>query len=395
LTARVTRASSDPTNPPARAASAPGFAAIRSPGPTIRPGAGRTQPPRSTTTGLGVSLRNAVLGRNSSSSEPPPLPPAPRTDGPAYRWYGYGGPAPAASPYNHVGAYPDVSNQWYLQTGATPGAFPVQPTASYRPVPGMLPPAAPTGPVPPRISAAPMPAAQGAAVSFDEALRAVSSDEPPTAPPVEPAVPIVQPPPETMPGKPVSQATPKAAPQGTVRADLVPPPPIPSVRWQSARTEGSPERSSEAPPPIPTALAGGAQEPGVIGSSRTTYAAAAPARDRIAVLLPPVPQPEAPAARPQAASPARTTLGAPTFVARAQSESTTERPTRPTAADQIRAILGDKATGLQVTTVGPNAIKVSFRVALGHDAEPLVDRICRIPELASVQVDFEVAVSNP
>jgi hypothetical protein len=57
---------------------------------------------------------------------PPPAPPQGVYAGPpAYRWYGYGSPTTGANPYAPTGRYPQASDTWFTQTGATPGAFPV------------------------------------------------------------------------------------------------------------------------------------------------------------------------------------------------------------------------------------------------------------------------------
>ena len=56
----------------------------------------------------------------------PPLAPSGVYAGPpAYRWYGYGGVQPGGNPYSPNGRYPQGSDSWYTQSGATPGAFPV------------------------------------------------------------------------------------------------------------------------------------------------------------------------------------------------------------------------------------------------------------------------------
>ena len=57
----------------------------------------------------------------------PPSPPPPQTyaGSPAYRWYGYGTPAPGTNPFAPEGRYPQAPGRWLTQTGATPGAFPV------------------------------------------------------------------------------------------------------------------------------------------------------------------------------------------------------------------------------------------------------------------------------
>ena len=56
---------------------------------------------------------------------PPKPPPGVYAGPPAYRWYGYGTPTAGANPYAPNGRYPQASESWYTQTGATPGAFPV------------------------------------------------------------------------------------------------------------------------------------------------------------------------------------------------------------------------------------------------------------------------------
>jgi hypothetical protein len=60
---------------------------------------------------------------------------------PAYRWYGWGTTTPGANQYAPTGQYPRGSANWYAQTGATPGAFPVPVMNPYRPEPGGEPPA--------------------------------------------------------------------------------------------------------------------------------------------------------------------------------------------------------------------------------------------------------------
>ncbi|MCU0705723.1 MAG: hypothetical protein MUF18_17280 [Fimbriiglobus sp.] len=67
---------------------------------------------------------------NSAPAQPPAVYAGP----PAYRWYGYGTPAAGSNPYAPTGRYPQASDTWFTQTGATPGAFPV-PVNGQRPVP--------------------------------------------------------------------------------------------------------------------------------------------------------------------------------------------------------------------------------------------------------------------
>lgn len=62
--------------------------------------------------------------QQQSVSSPKP-PPGVYAGPPAYRWYGYGTPTTGANPYAPNGRYPQASESWFAQTGATPGAFPV------------------------------------------------------------------------------------------------------------------------------------------------------------------------------------------------------------------------------------------------------------------------------
>jgi hypothetical protein len=67
---------------------------------------------------------------------------------PAYRWYGWGTTTPGANQYAPTGVYPRGSANWYSQTGATPGAFPVPVMNPYRPEPNAEPPAYSRGATP-------------------------------------------------------------------------------------------------------------------------------------------------------------------------------------------------------------------------------------------------------
>ncbi|MGL6074184.1 MAG: hypothetical protein ACRC8S_08485 [Fimbriiglobus sp.] len=60
---------------------------------------------------------------------------------PAYRWYGWGTTTPGRNPHAPDGRYPRGSSNWYAQTGATPGAFPVTVNTVGEPIVGAEPPA--------------------------------------------------------------------------------------------------------------------------------------------------------------------------------------------------------------------------------------------------------------
>lgn len=86
-----------------------------------------------------------------SKKEKPPEPSKVNAANPAYRWYGWGTTTPGANSFAPSGEYPNGSAQWYNQTGATPGAFPVPTMNPYRAVPGTQPPTY----VPPPVANAP------------------------------------------------------------------------------------------------------------------------------------------------------------------------------------------------------------------------------------------------
>src|SRR5436190_13957 len=59
---------------------------------------------------------------------------------PAYRWYGWGTVTPGANQFAPAGQYPRGSANWYVITGATPGAFPVPVSNPVQNLPGTEPP---------------------------------------------------------------------------------------------------------------------------------------------------------------------------------------------------------------------------------------------------------------
>jgi hypothetical protein len=62
-----------------------------------------------------------------------PEAPKPNAANPAFRWYGYGSTTPGQNAYAPTGDYPNGSAQWFQQSGATPGAFPVPNAKAPRP----------------------------------------------------------------------------------------------------------------------------------------------------------------------------------------------------------------------------------------------------------------------
>lgn len=101
---------------------------------------------------------------------PPAATPGVTAGPPAYRWYGWGTTTPGANPFAPAGTTPRGSANWYAQTGATPGAFPVPVVNPFRPPPGAEPPVyvgaafPPSGDLPP-LTPSPAPVRVTAATS--------------------------------------------------------------------------------------------------------------------------------------------------------------------------------------------------------------------------------------
>jgi hypothetical protein len=160
---------------------------------------------------------------------------------PAYGWYGWGSSTPGANPFAPAGDYPNASAQWYAETGATPGAFPVPTMNPYRPAPGSTPPTY----VLPTIPPAPAPVAAPRVVPVIPTPKTIAETTatPNVAPPMPPAflpsnqVPV--PPPTS--GKPAETMWRPAA-----ATEVMPKPPenqgliIPVIRGQEPSFDDSP-----------------------------------------------------------------------------------------------------------------------------------------------------------
>jgi hypothetical protein len=177
---------------------------------------------------------------------------------PAYRWYGWGTTTPGRNPHAPDGRYPRGSSNWYAQTGATPGAFPVTVNTVGEPIVGAEPPAYAGGYPAPRYEqpsiSAPLPTAP---ITYTPSpiptvTPSFSAPQPVTMPtftaPVsnEPVVlgssepsqvlpvsaPISPPVAETVP-VPVLDSRPKVAPQPTfvpsIESKFTPPAAVPTV----------------------------------------------------------------------------------------------------------------------------------------------------------------------
>ncbi len=281
---------------------------------------------------------------------------------PAYRWYGWGTTTPGANPYAPTGQYPRGSANWYTQTGATPGAFPVPVVNPFRPEPGAEPPAyvrgatpspsepdywpAPqvTAPEPRPVSAQPAPQPQFQYPGTVMTTVPVPPGPPPAEEhPREPA-PIAQTPPPTpifpaaapaqaIPTVPVGQPVPAAAVVPSPTTAEPAPAPTNPLHWQ---------RSGDAAEPIPF---------GTPGAPKPT-----------------VPVPPAPAARPK--------------------EPQTKEP--PQAAT-IRAACRGLATVTEVRQTGPLTLVVKAQATTPADARAAFEAMSAMPQLEPYKIQFEAA----
>lgn len=180
------------------------------------------------------------------ASEPGPVKTAP----PAYRWYGWGTATPGANQFAPGGDYPQASAQWYAQTGATPGAFPVPTVNPYRPAPSVAPPTyiaplvpaptsvpAPAPVIPPPTPAMPQPAARPIPRPTIAETPAVSPHIPQVAPAMPPAFqPLNQVPVPPSSGK----ATPREPEWKPASTPEAPPLIVPVIRGAEPEFDDSP-----------------------------------------------------------------------------------------------------------------------------------------------------------
>jgi len=260
---------------------------------------------------------------------------------PAYRWYGWGTVTPGMNPYAPDGEYPKGSANWYAQTGATPGAFPVPVANPFRPPPGSDPPVyvrattappPPVSPPPPRLDPPPLP-------------RPIAQTPPPSqyalpAPPDPPPLPVSH----SVPAAPVPPPA-RPVPVGVPAAPVVPPG-LPESRWQTA-----------PPAPAPTPII-----PVMRSLSQTS-----------------------------AVEPGWGPAGGGTvLVARGQ-----EPADDPDAkvVGRIRAACEGLVTGVTVERAGPNRLVVSFSATTETLAEIAARAVSAIPDLRPVAVDFKARIT--
>lgn len=173
-----------------------------------------------------------------------PTPGAVYAGPPAYRWYGWGTTTPGANTYAPTGQYPRGSANWYAQTGATPGAFPVPVMNPYRTEPTAEPPSYARGAAP---DAPPAPGPRLVSVDAPPELRYGPS--PATTIPVPPSPPPAV---ERADHPPViaQSGSPSGIVQSSARSET---PADDGPTWQRCSGESAPFVS---PPPTVTVIRG-------------------------------------------------------------------------------------------------------------------------------------------
>lgn len=281
-----------------------------------------------------------VPGRRFVEGNPPPAPPLQRrvnAADPAFRWYGWGTATPGMNQYAPTGEYPQASAQWYLQTGATPGAFPVPTMNPYRPSPGAAPPAyAPQPPLPGTYHAAQPPA-------------------------------IVQ---------PMIQQPPVQVPPRTLPPPVIPPPaaatPTPQPRVTIAET---PAPGTVPPPAAPRPAP--AFNPIPVPPPQIPAAASPTRQPRIFI------EPQAPA------KPASEDVIIP--VIRGQEPTIDDSPLGTRVRETGRGLVDN----VSIRESGPRQLIVSFHASTKAMAELAAKAIAAIPELKPYQVEFAATIRQP
>lgn len=345
----------------------------------------------------------------------PPTTPGVYAGPPAYRWYGYGAVTPGRNPHAPDGVSPRGSPNWYVQSGATPGAFPVTVTASGqtaagRPVPppelpsytlgnvaGSLdrptdPPAPPTpAPAFAPDPSQPLPVTVTAVEPASLSTPAVAASEPvpvpvfttpprppepalmPTVTPVPTGTPSVTPParlnePPAFAPAASTAPVPVAAPE--------PPGPQPLLTWNSSSTDPAVAFSGSKP--------AGATVASVAPVSPAPVASVTPVTATVAPVTPAVVPASAvvPAAPPAVVRPV---WGAAKPLGRSQGPGDAAAPTLEQA---VRNAAYGFATVLEVRHTGPSAVTVRLQAATAADFRSAAELVSKLPALKPMAVEF-------
>ena len=341
---------------------------------------------------------------------------------PAYRWYGYGAVTPGRNPHAPEGVSPRGSPNWYAQSGATPGAFPVTVTAngqiaSGQPVvPRDLPsytlghvassfdrPAEqPATPVPTPVTVPttapggtqPLPATVTAGVEAASLATPFAPPEPtPTPLPVMSSLPVM--------------AAPAAEPQPSLTPTVTPPPRLsePPAFNPTAAGPPAPTPAPDGPQPLLT-WSSTSTDPAVTftGSKSPTVASVAAVSPPPAMTVTPttatvtsVTPAVVPASAAVSVTPIAPAVTTPTWGAakpRGRSQGPAD-PAAPTLDQAIRNAAYGFATVAEVRHTGPSAVTVRLQAATAADARSAAELVSKLPALKPLSVEFVVTISAP
>ena len=346
---------------------------------------------------------------------------------PAYRWYGYGAVTPGRNPHAPDGNSPRGSPNWYVQSGATPGAFPVTVTASGQAAFGQPvaptelpsytlgnvaaaldrptdPPAPPTAapafapdpgqPLPVIVSAAVEPASlstPAVAESLPAPLPVFTTPPRPPEPALMPTVtpvPTVAPMPTGTPSvtMPARLSEPPAfAPTVSAAPAPVPAPagPQPLLTWNSSSTDPAVAFSGSKSPAVAS----------VTPASPPLEASVTP----VAATVTPVTPTVVPASAVVPVAPVPPAVVNPTWGAAAKPLGCSQGPGdagAPTLEQAIRNAAYGFATVVEVKHTGPTAVVVRLQAATAADARSAAELVSRLPALRAYAVEFQVTVGK-
>jgi hypothetical protein len=307
---------------------------------------------------------------------------------PAYRWYGWGTTTPGRNPHAPDGRYPRGSANWYAQTGATPGAFPVTVNTIGEPVVGAEPPAY-TGGVNPTMTPLvmqpytnPVPTVVTMPTGFTNTMTVPengpvvlgSSEVPATVFVPNIVVPVM----ETTPVVPVFTPSERPTP---VSVPTVTPPPImnmptaakvevPSITWTGSATD-TVAFNGASKTPLPT-INTTPVEPNVIQQAGQFKPVETPVK--------------APVVTPPVAGLQWSTPGAAPVVKPIATKVTLE--------DEMKLAVKEMATITEIRQTAPDKLLIRLSATSQKNASAAADILSKLPQVKAMTVDFLVKIAN-
>ncbi len=331
---------------------------------------------------------------------------------PAYRWYGYGAVTPGRNPHAPDGNSPRGSPNWYVQSGATPGAFPVTVTASGQaafgqPVaPAELPSytlgnvaAALDRPTDPPVPATPAPAfapdpGQPLPVTVSAAVEPASLSTPAATESFPAPLPVFTSSPRA--AEPALMPTVTPVPTGT--PSVTPPARLSEPPAFAPTVSAAPVPAPAGPQPLLTWNSSSTDPAVAFSGSKSTAAAASVA----AVSLPPAASVTPVAATVIPVTPAVVPASAvvpvtPTWGAAVKPLGRSQEPgdaAAPTLGQAVRNAAYGFATITEIKHTGPTAVVVRLQAATAADARSAAELVSRLPALRAYAVEFQVTIAK-